>query len=243
MVIFWKSFKDRRIGLVFIYDILFYIIFIPIFLLFSIIINNQAKALESVLSTDLSSYLLSASQIEIALATADLKAFVLTLIIGGIAVFLIGLFAYSLSRSLIWNYLLKKRFSIKKYLKMNVLNFILLIALTIIFTFYAFLLLLSRTVFGIILLFFALAIIYFMFTLYIEYTLTGRIFYSIGNAFKMMDKKVYLLSLPVFIIIGLITVGIGLLVNEVLSLIISLILISLFMSWMRVYAVENKKRR
>lgn len=241
---YWKSFIDKRIGLTAVYDILFYAIIIPSIMLYAFVVNRQSHYLADVLGKgDIQSYLLSASQAEVALATANLRAFVLTFIIGAIVVFLVGLFSYSLSRTLIWNYLLKKKFSVKKYLKMNVLNIILMIALLIIFVLYSLLLLINRTIFGIIFLFFALAVIYFMFALYTEYTLTGRIFYSIGNAFKMMDKRVYLLSMPVFIIIGLITVGIGLVINEIASIIISIILIVLFMSWMRIFVLRTSKKK
>jgi hypothetical protein len=235
---------DKRFLFVLLYDILFYIIIIPSVYVYIYFINKQTELMKSLIGTeDIASYIASASPTEISFLTGDMRALVLTFIIGAVIVFLIGLFSYSLSRSLIWNYLSKKKFDIIRYLKFNVLNLILFFAFLIIFGIYAFLMVLSRTVFGIILIFFMLAIFYFIFSLNLEFIRTGRIFHSIGNAFKRMDKKVYLLSLPVFIIIGVIAVVFGLFFAQILYTTIVVLLLIIFASWMRIFVLETQKKR
>lgn len=240
-----NSFKlDKRFIFVILFDLLFYAIIIPCFFAYAYLINKQAEIMQNLIGTeDIASYLFSASPAEISFLTGDMRVLVLTFVAGAIILFLIGLFSYSLSRSLIWNYLLEKKFSLKRYLKFNVLNLILLIAFFIIFSIYSILMLLSRWVFGIILIFFMLAIFYFIFALYIEYSRTGRIFHSIGNAFKRMDKKVYLLSLPVFIIIIIISIAIGLFIAQSLYTIVTVLLIIVFAGWMRVLVLEMQKKK
>jgi hypothetical protein len=246
---YWNTFKDswrldncKRFSMIFLFDIIFFAITGFCIMIYMFLINKQAELMQGLIGTeDLASYLASASAAEINFLTGDMRVFLLTLIIGAVIVFVAGLFSYSLSRSLIWNYLLKKRFSIKRYLKFNVLNLILFIAFLIIFAIYGLLMILSRWVFGIILIFFLLAIIYFIFSLNIEFTKTGRIFHSIGNSFKRMDKKVYLLSLPVFIIMGIVLSVLNLFIAQILYIIIVILINIAFLSWMRIFVLETQK--
>ena len=241
--LFKKSFKlDKRFLRVILLDALFYVIAIPVFMIYNIIINKQAQGLESIIgTTDVSSYLTTASAAELSFITADMHTFIFTFIIGAIVLFLVCLFSYSLSRILIWNYLLKKKFDIKKYLKFNLLNIILLIGAVIILLIALLISLISAVVFSIVLFLLMVGIIYFMFSLYIEYVKTGRLFYSFGNAFKRMDKNVYLLSLPVFIIIAIIIPLLtGLFAGTILNNIISVVLLFLFAAWMRIFVLESK---
>ena len=243
----WNKFKeswrvDIRFLYVFLLDLLFYAIFVPCFLLYVFFINKKAEILGNILGTqDVASYMTAASEFELSLMTIDMKSFVLTFIIGAIIVFLIGLFAYSLSRILLWNLLAKKKFNFVKYLKFNLLNLMLLISLLIVGLIYSLLMFISRLVFAILFLFLALAVIYFIFILYLEFVKTGRIFHSIGNTFKKMDKRVYLLSLPVFLIISFILTVIGLFISQNLYSIIAAAVYILFAVWMRFFVFETQK--
>ena len=240
-----KNFKEslklgNKFWLVVLMDLIFYAIFVPVFFIYGFIVNKKALYLQQVIgTTDVLNYLETASALEINMMTADLRGFIIVFLVGILIVFLIGLFSYSYSRSLIWNYLLERKFNFLKYLKFNWLNLLLLIALAILIALYSFFMIINQILFGIILLFLMIGIMYFIFALYIEYTKTGRIFHSIGNAFMLMDKKVYLLCLPVFIIISLISFIISLFVGQTLNSIISIILLILFATWMRIFILKS----
>jgi heme/copper-type cytochrome/quinol oxidase subunit 2 len=175
------------------------------------------------------------------MVTGNLRSFVLMFIIGAVILFVAGLLAYTLSRALIWNYLLKEKFSIKKYLKFNCLNLIMLIAIVIILGIYSLLMLLNRTIFSFILVLLVLGVMYFAFNAKINFTKTGKIFESIGNAFKKINRNVYLFCLIPFIAVMLITFATSFVLSQLLNTIASMILIIAFSSWMRIFILKTQE--
>jgi len=243
----WQIFKeswklDIRFLLVILFDLLFYAIIVPCFFLYAFLTNRSAGILQSILGAkDTASYLSTASQFEISMMTGNLKSFVILFIAGAVILFFVGLFSLALSRTLIWNYLLKKRFSFKRYLKMALLIIVLFVGIIIVLLVSSVVMLLNRTAFSILFSLLMLFLFYFVFNAKINFTKTGKIFDSIGNAFKNIDRNVYLLCLIPFIVVMLITFATSFMFAQVLNIIISMILIILFSSWMRLFVLETQK--
>jgi hypothetical protein len=245
--------------------LLFYAIIVPLFFLFSFILN---KKLESINGIDILSEITPESMINAsAIQVQELQALALTMtnfvyffIIGVIVLIVVAILAFTLSRNLIWNYLLKKKFNYKTYLKFNLLNIVLPILLAILL----FILLVIRMPFitaianisvtlaiyvaALLVLIVYLAIIYFVYLVYISYVKKPKVFKSIRNAFRLIKTRFanigisYLFILVFSIIISAAARLIWLLPAQVQTY-FNLGVILLFLAWMKLYVADVYKKK
>ncbi|MBW2993185.1 hypothetical protein KY317_01265 [Candidatus Woesearchaeota archaeon] len=238
--LFKKSFRLKAdFGYVFLLDLLFYVITVPVLYLSLFLIQIKANQIDvAALQTAMTSTAQTAEQMQTVLY--DLKSFVMVMIFSAVLFFVIALFSYSFSRLLIWNYLLKKKLRCVKYLKFVVLNLMLIIPAGVIFAIPFFLMKVHYSA-GIILMYIVMVMLaYFVFMVYMEYAETSRIFSSIGNAFKKINKRTfvsYALCLLVYFVIFGIYAAISWYgrLGAMFSLSVYIILLLLFFAWMRLY--------
>jgi len=210
-------FKSNFLYILF-YDLLFYGVIVPLFSLFSFLMNKKMVAVDpSILSNFNPSSLtnVTAAQTQqMQLALQSLQGFMYTLIIGIILLIIIGLLVFTLTRTLIWNHLLKKKFDIKKYLKFNLLNLLLALLAVILYVIiriiapfiinplirisFNFALFVSATLFLLIF----IAVIYFVSLVFFNYTKKEEVFGSISKTFKLIKTifhKIYISYLFILI--------------------------------------------
>jgi len=193
---------------------------------------------------------------------SSLKSFVLVFALGMIIILVGGLFLYSLSRSLIWNRLLEKKFSKKRYWKWNLLNLVLIIPIIVYLLVFG----LVRVILGYVVslfgsqivlnifyslvsLIFLFALVIFVFLVYYSFAGKYKVWESIGEAFRLIKMKwkriwpVFLLVLGTAIVVSLILWPIGrLLVYQQAVLVgINLAVSLLFIAWMRIYVFKMVK--
>lgn len=235
---FLSSFKPKKEhGIAIVLDLVFYAIMIPLAICYITWLGKKAAILSLLMEMETTT---SVEQMQPAMTS--LSSFFMFLIWGAVILVIVALFAYSLSRTLIWNYLLKKKFELKKYLKFDLLNLILFIAAAVILIACALLLWVNPIV-AVILIFLALAIIiFFVMLAKMEYTKSGKIFAAIGSAFSRIDSKTalaWLLYVPVFAVFGFaINKVVGLLPNKITGWVIALIIFAVFLAWARLYITK-----
>jgi len=243
----WKQFKESfKLKINFVHvillDLVFYLIMIPVTYLAVFLMQAQADKIDI---TGLQSAVAAETPdlMQMQAMVGELQAFLIMVIVTAVLFFIVALFSYSFSRSLIWNYLLKKKLRIGKYLKFVVLNLMLVIPAAVLsllpFVFIGASVIVSAVLFYIVM----TAVAYFVFMLYMEYTKTGKIFASIGNAFKRINEKTavsYLLCLLAFGVLMVVYLLISWLgkMEIVGATIFFLILALLYFAWMRLYILK-----
>jgi hypothetical protein len=264
----WKLFIDSlklksNFLYIILYDLLFYVIFVPIFLLFSLVLNNKAAALDPELIANIDAASITnvtaAQTQDLRLLAQSMQNFIYFFAIGIILLIIICLLAFTLSRASIWNYLLKKKFNFKHYLKFNLLNILLAVILAVIII----IILILRTVIimplvlvslnfallisSLLFLIIFTAIIYFVSLIYINYTKTTKISEAFNKTFKLLKTKFadisysYLFILVVSIIISLLARLIWFL-PFYLQRYFNFAVILIFLAWMRIYIINVIKK-
>lgn len=263
----WKLFIDSfklksNFLYIILYDLLFYVIIIPLFILFTVILNKKSAAIDpEILSKFTTMTNITAAQTqELELMAQSMQSFFYFFIMGIIFLIIATLLAFTLSRTLIWNHLLKKKFNLKKYLKFNILNILLAIALAIVFLIILklrmpvmtilvnislnFVLIVSSLLFLIIF----MAISYFASLIYINYTLTAKVFNSFDKTFKLIKNKFENISYSyVFILITAIIISLIARIIWLLPFYIqkyfNIGVVILFLAWMRMYIIDVLKQK
>lgn len=238
--LFKKSFRLKaNFGYVFLLDLLFYVIMVPVFYLCALLVQARANQIDV---AGLQAAMTSTAQIggQMQAVLHDLKSFIIIMIFSAVLFLVIALFSYSLSRLLIWNYIVKKKFRCVKYLKFVVLNLMLIIPVGVVFAIPFFLMRINYFA-GIIFMYAVLVMLaYFVFMVYMEYAETSQIFSSIGNAFKRINKRTFV-SYALCLLVYLVIFGIYAAVSwygrlgAMFSLSVYMILILLYFAWMRLY--------
>jgi len=241
--LFLKSFTLKPVFFFIIaYDLIFYAIITPCILIYK---NIQLKKAAALRIANLETYVATASPAEMQALIQSMKSFIYFTIIGAILLLLIALFSYSFSRTLIWNYLLKKKFNTKKFLKFNLLNLFLglftLFLLSILLVFIR----ISLPIFITLFYFILVAIFLFIFLLYMNYINIGKIFKSLALTVEKFNKKIgiaYLFSIAVFAVILLLMFLLNLIIRTpYASTVTSLALLIIFTAWMRLYILSAVK--
>jgi len=240
LVNLWKkSFKqDMTFVYVLLYDILFFAVFGGLAYLFFKLIEKRAASLRIV---DLENYLAIATPAELQSLSVHLRSFVIFFCIGALILFLVWLFGYALSRSLIWNRLTGKKFYFHKYARFLVLCLLMFIVLFVCFIVYLPLLQIRPVVFTVLLYFIALLVFYVMFLIKMSYARTKRIFRSIALGFEKINWTVYFLLIPVFAVFAVISFIINvLLIGRILTnIIVTVLLLIIFWTWMRIFVAKT----
>ena len=204
--------------------------------------------------------LLSLSPAKLQPFMLQLQSFLFYFLFGLIFVVLIVLLSLSLSRTLVWKFLLGQTFSYKPFLKWNFLNLIMtifvviytmLILLTNLIITFLFSLITSNSTF---LIYFSkffnyLFLIFFLiliFLIHYSFAHKVKIWESIGSGFHLMAKKWSalwrgsLLILATAILIGIILFPIAYFLSEqaLIIQVVAGIFTLLFLSWMRIYLLQ-----
>jgi len=238
------------------YDLLFYLIAVPLFILFPLMLNKRLEGIDPdilsrISSADLTSVTATQTQ-ELELAVKSMQSFFTFFILGVILLFIVSLLVFTLSRTLIWNHLFKKKFDWKNYLKFNAVNIILSAAILII----VFISLRLRTlilmplvsvsvlfafiVSSLLFLLTFMAFNYIINLVYLNYTQKPKIFGSIKETYKLIKNKFsdiypsYLFIVFASIIISFIS-QLFWLIPFAVQRYLNLALVILFAAWMRIY--------
>ncbi len=191
---------------------------------------------------------------------SNLKGFVITFALGLIVILVGGLLLYSLSRKLIWDYLLGKEFNKKTYWRWNLLNLVLIVPIII----YLFAFGLVRLVLGygvslfksqIVLdvfynlanLFLLFILIVFIFLVYYNFAKEYKVWESVGKAFHLIKIKwkriwpMFLLVLGTAVVLSLILWPVGRLFAYQTSVLmgVNIAISLLFLAWMRIYVFRT----
>lgn len=190
----------------------------------------------------------------------NLKEFVITFILGSIVVLVGGVLLYSLSRKLIWDYLLGKKFDKKRYWKWNLINIVLIIPLAIYFFAFGLVkLVLGHMIsllgnqaildvsYNLINLFFMFSLLVFVFLVYYSFAKEYKVWESIGGAFYLIKSKwkrirlMFLLVLFTSVVLSLILWPVGVLIadKEFVVAGIGIIVSLLFCAWVRIYVYRT----
>jgi hypothetical protein len=240
IVNFWKkSFgRDKNCLRVFLYDLLFFAIIIPCIYVFFKLIEMKAQSLRV---GDLEQYLATASAAELQMLSTHLRGFVFYFCIGVTILFLVALFGYTLSRSLIWNRLTGKRFYAGKYAKFLVLNLMMFLVFAAFIIFYVFVLMKFRPIVFLVLLYFILLLImYVVFLIKMSYARTSSIFRSIRLGFEKINWTVYLLLLPLYAVFLAASFFLSMMLSKwvLADFTATIILLVMFWTWMRKFMIN-----
>lgn len=228
--------QNKRFLTVFSYDSLFWIISYLLSYLFLLKLNEKAQLLDV---GDVQSYLSSASEFQQQILLQNMKSFGLFFIFGVIILFIIIIVVYSLSRTFIWNYLLKKTFQRNKFIKLNFINILFFILLAIVFTLYSFFVNINVYIFTLLFYLAFIAMLYFSFLLYKSYTDTGLFIRSAEKAYEEFSRKTYLSAVLMFAAVFLLSILINLINLSYINNIISVTLMIVFTSWLSLFIVQK----
>ncbi len=170
---------------------------------------------------------------------AALKGAMYLFLIYSAILFILILLAYSLFQGLIWNTVLKKRFTWKYFGKFSLLNLIWVLAWLIISILLLFIL--KDAVIILVILTYVLLFVMFYLTtiLYVMFTKKRKMWQSIKDTFNI-GKRVHLFILPYLLVLGLfIVLNLVLIIFSLLPqqiyMFINLIILLAFFAWFRFY--------
>jgi len=222
---------------IFLYDLLFHVIFLPLLFLTKKIISSKTQNL------DLTSFqnIASQSAAQINMLTSQLSSLLTTLIISTVFLITLTLAAWSFSRGLIYTKILKKKLTLKYFFKFMLLNLIL--GIIILFSLASFTVLIKFSFFKILLVFAILITIYLLTFTYIYFTKKNQIFYAIGKSIQAIPKikTLFIPCLLILVIFLIITLIISLL-RLTLSPYIALLILTAFLTWARLYFIPEAEK-
>ncbi|GAF84563.1 unnamed protein product [marine sediment metagenome] len=193
---------------------------------------------------------------------SNIKGFVITFVLGLIVILVGGLLLYSLSRKLIWDYLLEKKFNKKTYWRWNLLNLALIIPLLIYFFAFGLVRLIlgylvslfksqvvSAVFYDLVNLFFLFILVIFVFLVYYFFTEKYKVWESIGSAFNLIKTKwkdiqpMFLLIVGTAVVLSVVLWPIGKLFayQQGVLIGINIVVSLLFIAWMRIYVLRSIK--
>ena len=226
------------------------------------ILELKAYAISQGKSTEELKALLLAGSVETnKLFMANTRAFVFYFVFGVIIAIILAFMIYSFSRSIVWNKLLKQKFSWKKFRKWNGLAVLLTFFFFIYMVFYyvvKMLLPAPTTDFyfilnGIIGSIIVLSFMVFFFLVNYSFATEHKVWLSIGNTFHLIKLnwkrlwKMFVLALTTWlllkVLLNYIHVWFKIIPQELLSTIISTTLSLLFLVWLRLYLLKTIHRR
>jgi hypothetical protein len=262
----WKLFLDSfrlksNFLYIILYDLLFYVITIPLFILFPFMLNKKLAGMDPDILYKMGSVMnVTAAQTqELEMAVQSMQSFFAFFVFGMIFLAIASLLAFTLSRTLIWNYLLKQKFDLKHYLRFNVVNIIIAVFLFIVYLIISKLriavltplvnisLIFAFVVSSLLFLMLFSAITYFVNLVYINYTKKSEIIGSFSAAFKLIKSRIsdifpsYLFIVAVSIIISFIA-QLFWLIPFAVQRYLNFAVFILFAAWVRIYILGAIKR-
>lgn len=243
------------------------LLFVAIFLVgsgYNLYLINKAAFLGGINSPEQLTQLISNAPVEQAQAiAADLKSLFMTVMVGLITLitFIIGF--YSWNRAYLWNYLLGKKLSRKRFWKWNIFHFIIFLPLALVFLVATIILAFLESATGtlpypvviatlviIYKLLILVSMLFFTFLFYHNFANSYKAWLSIGDAFGIVSKhrKRLYRAFPIMILGVLIISTISALIGKLffqeaswIPMFIYFALFIIYLSWMRVYVVEVLK--
>lgn len=240
-----KSFQDQRMFKTFVLDSFFVLISFLLLSWFGKTLQAKSLALSGGKTAEEFQQMLLAGSLENSQAVlASLKSFLFFTLVGGILILIFLFLFYSLTTSLIWNYLQGKKLTRKNYWRWNWLNLLILVLL--IPYLFLFLLLkvaitaLTTTPYALhgVMLIFLIFFFFQLFRIYDNFALHYRVWEAVGKSFQKFKGKVFLFILATFFILNLVFILLKI-SDPNIYFIISLVAFLLFLSWMRVYLLKE----
>lgn len=236
---------------------------VSVFIFFGNLLKEKAYMISQGKTTEQLQQMLLSMDPELAQAfLSNIKVFVITFALGLIVVLAGGLLFYSLSRKLIWDCLLEKKFDKKTYWKWNLLNLVLIIPAAV----YLFAFGLARLILGygvslfksqmvldefynLANLFLLFIFIIFIFLVYYNFVKEYKVWESIGKAFHLIKIKwkriwpMFLLIMGTAVVLSLVLWPVGRLFAYQAPVLVGInIAVSLlFLAWIRIYVFGTIK--
>lgn len=246
-----NSLKQTKILKGFFVDILFGLALFIISGVVAFLLQKKSGTLQNVSLQNLKEQLLSSPEIAQALIT-DLRSFLVILIIGILVLTVGSLLLFSLTRSLIWNNLLKKKSSKKNYWRWNIFLVLVPFHLLPYFILYFFVksiinvLFSSSTFLTVINAFLTIALFIIfpilLFILMYSFTQEYKVWKSFATTYELIKQKwskikcLYLFALGTAVVLNCILF----ITEKFISVsIITGILFILYLAWLRVYVVQT----
>ncbi len=235
---FKNSFKlNMNFLQIYIYDLLFYAIILPSLFFIQRILSKRTSNLDLASIQDLASQ----SPAQISMVTAQLNSFMAVFIASVLLMIIIILAAWSFSRGLIYTKILKKKLTLKYFLKFMLLNLIIgIIFLLLLASFSVFI---KVSSFKILLVISALITVYLLTFTYIYFTKNNQIFYALGKSIQAVPK-IKTLFIPCLLILAvfIILTAIFSLLKITLSPYIALLILTAFLTWARLYFIPEAEK-
>jgi hypothetical protein len=231
---------------------------------FGNLIKKKAEMLsQGQTAEQLPQMLLNMQTVESEVFLASMQSFVITFIIGIVVILVGGLLLYSLTRKLIWDYLLQKKFNKKTYWRWNLLNLALIIPAIFYFLAFGFINLslgylfaklnsqaILSAFYGLANLFLLFILVVFIFLVYYNFAKDYKVWESVGKAFSLIKEKwnkigtMFLFILGTAVILSLVLWPLGNLLSGKPTALFSInAIISLFfLAWMRIYIFRTIER-
>jgi len=251
-----NSFKDKRILPTLTVDLIFVTIIYFLFTFFSGYLNKISLTLTAGQTIEQLQQLMLTAPQQAEQILSQYLHFAIIVIITFILLLIVTLLLCSLARAVIWNYLLKKKLTHKKYWKWVLLNVIIIVPF-ILYLIVAVIikLLLNQLIFliknqalanffnSIVLFIIILIFVIYLFLTYYSFTKNHQIWESLGSAFSLIKSnwnglwKMTLWVILTAIVLGLILTFIlnYLISNPALITIINLLFSLIYLAWVRIY--------
>jgi len=259
MKTFLSSFELKNILLFTVLDSVFLALLYFAATGFNSFLNNKAQLLLGVSSAEqFQNQIITNPSIALT-SLSSIKSVLFTAIGGAIFLTIALLLLFSLTQALIWNKLVKKTFSIKHYWKWNLLHLSLMIFIAFYLIIVLILTFLQKIILGSIEnlsvvgfigdflnMILILIFLFFMFTVYFNFTKKYQVWESIGQSFHLLNSKMKQLWKPFLFIMGVVLLLsiINFFLQKMfpyqynVMIVLSIILFLIFISWLRIYWVE-----
>jgi hypothetical protein len=233
---FGKSFCLRLSSIyAFLADLVLFLIFIISYLLFQNVLHSKMLILQA---TGASTESIKSNMVAaLTPFLASAKGFIFAVSFGFLLMIVIGLIAYTISRGIIWHFLLDRKISLRYFSRFALLNLLWFFVLLCLITIFG--LLLKNS--ALIIILFILIPFYLLFTTYLhilwdEKKAWNTIKLAVKTGFKHLKYHIVpaILALIVLVILTIILIGFQMFLSGAFDTIMALILI-LYLVWLRNY--------
>ena len=254
------SFRDKYIVLSTVVDVVFFAVMGPILYLFKLFTDSKTQEFLGGRTQQQLQDVIVNNPEQGQIIAQQLQSFMINFGLGVILIVLLSLFLFSLTRGYLWNKLLNKNFTKKKYWRWNSLNLALILP-TLIYLVFVFIVRIiylqtysainNQAAFSFIseIISLVLIVIYliFLFLIYYSFTFRYKVWQSIGEGFKLVKTRwntIWRSFIFMLITLVILTVITSLLTRlfpfqETLLIYVDSVLLILFVAWMRVYLLRR----
>ncbi|MFC1734194.1 hypothetical protein ACFL6I_28150 [candidate division KSB1 bacterium] len=246
-----KDVKSLTFLLIFAFDLVFFALMYPLIYLYGYFIN---RLIAPYMGLDVAS-LTSQSTDQLAIYQQSLTNLIVFTVLLTIALVLLLVLVWSVSRALIWTRLLARKMTFRYFGKFYLLNLVWIAISTIVLVFFGTIFYASGSankilgiITGIIFLIVFITLVYLMYILYYVFTKGDNLVWkSLKEAFVLGTMRCPKLTLPVVLVLGTVVVSFATLLFKLLPKImmdvLSYVVFFGVFAWVKIYAVDVLKER